>query len=318
MSSRETFVSIVAPVFNEAQCVDEFHARVSKVLDDRALTFEIILVDDGSRDDSWARIAALNHADPRVKGVRFTRNFGQHQALSAGLEKACGEWVVLMDCDLQDRPEEIPALLQKAAENSDVVLARRVSRTDNFLKKATSRLFYALLHRLADIRIDPTTANFGAYHRRVVAALRSFPEHHRFIPGLLSWCGFPTQFVEVQHGERHAGKTAYDFRRMWRLATGVVLAHSDKPLRISIHLGFFMAFVSLLAVVWLVLRKFLWALPVAGWTSVMVAVFFIGGLLMANMGMIGVYLARTFEEAKGRPNFLARETIGFGTTASEA
>jgi glycosyltransferase involved in cell wall biosynthesis len=307
-----TGISVVAPVFNERECLPEFHRRVAAVLDGLNRPFEIILVDDGSRDDSWARIVALSRADSRVKGVRFTRNFGQHHALSAGLDRARGEWVVLMDCDLQDRPEELPALLEKAVAGCDVVLARRISRTDGPFKRATSRLFYALLNRLAEIQIDPSTANFGVYHRRVVAALRSFPEHHRFIPGLLSWSGYPTAYVDVEHGTRHAGRTAYDFRRMWRLATGVVLAHSDKPLRMSIHFGFAMAALSLVAVAWLVLRKFLWALPVPGWTSVMVSLFFVGGLLIANMGMVGVYIARIFEEVKARPIYLARETVGFG------
>jgi dolichol-phosphate mannosyltransferase len=305
-------VSVVAPVFNERECLPEFHRRVAAVLDGLGRPFEIILVDDGSRDDSWAQIVALSRIDPRVRGVRFTRNFGQHHALSAGLDRARGEWVVLMDCDLQDRPEELPALLEKAVAGSDVVLARRVNRTDGPFKRATSRLFYALLNRLAEIRIDPTTANFGVYHRRVVAALRSFPEHHRFIPGLLSWSGYPTAHVDVEHGTRHAGRTSYDLKRMWRLATGVVLAHSDKPLRMSIHFGFVMAALSLVAVVWLVLRKFLWALPVPGWTSVMVSLFFVGGLLIANMGMVGVYIGRIFEEVKARPMYLARETVGFG------
>ena len=305
-------VSVVAPVLNERECLPEFHRRIVKVLEGVRRSFEIILVDDGSRDDSWARIVALSAADTRVKGVRFTRNFGQHHALSAGLERARGEWVVLMDCDLQDRPEALPSLLEKAVAGCDVVLARRANRTDGRFKRATSRVFYALLNRLAEIHIDPSTANFGVYHRRVVAALTSFPEHHRFIPGLLSWSGYPTSYVDVEHWTRHAGHTAYDFKRMFRLATGVVLAHSDKPLRLSIHLGFLMAALSLGGVAWLVLRKLLWALPVPGWTSVMVSLFFIGGLLIANMGMVGVYIGRIFDEVKARPMYVARETVGFG------
>ena len=304
-------ISVVAPVLNERDCLPEFHQRIVGVLDKLHRPFEIILVDDGSRDDSWARIVALSAGDARVKGVRFTRNFGQHHSLSAGLERARGEWVVLMDCDLQDRPEALPALLEKAVAGCDVVLARRANRTDGSFKRATSRIFYALLNRLAEIRIDPSTANFGVYHRRVVSALRSFPEHHRFIPGLLSWSGYPASYVDVEHGTRHAGRTAYDFKRMWRLATGVVLAHSDKPLRLSIHLGFSMAALSLGGVAWLVLRKLLWALPVPGWTSVMVSLFFIGGLLIANMGMVGVYIGRIFEEVKARPMYVARDTVGF-------
>ena len=304
------FISVVAPVFNEMECLPVFYARICAVLDAYGKPFEIILVDDGSHDDSWACIKQLNRQDGRVSGVRFSRNFGQHQALTAGIDQAGGDWVVLMDCDLQDQPEEIPNLLNKAAEGFDIVLARRISRSDGVFKRCTSRLFYWVLNRLADIQIDETTANFGVYRHCVVDSLRAFNEHHRFIPGLVSWTGHEKGYVDVEHAGRHAGKTAYSVRRMWGLATNIILAHSDKPLRMSVHLGFSISIISAVVIFWLIIRRYLWAVPVAGWTSLMVSLYFVAGLLLANMGVAGLYIGRIFEEVKNRPLYLVRERIG--------
>jgi glycosyltransferase involved in cell wall biosynthesis len=229
-------------------------------------------------------------------------------ALTAGLDQACGEWIVILDCDLQDVPEEIPRLYQKAREGFDIVLAQRVERRDSFFKKACSKAFYAVFSYLTGTRQDPSTAQFGIYHRKVVQTLTGMRERLRFLPAFIDWIGFQATAIPVRHAEREHGKSSYSFRRLLQLAFDTIIAFSDKPLRLTIKLGALIAVGSLLAAAVLITRALLGMPEPVGWTSLMVAVSFFSGLIILILGLNGLYIARIFDEVKGRPLYIVQQT----------
>ena len=238
MKQNSPLISIVVPVYKAENCLDELYRRLARALESISPNFEIVLVEDCGGDGSWEVIERLARQDVRVKGIQFSRNFGQHYGITAGLDHCVGDWVVVMDCDLQDRPEEIPRLYAKAQEGYDIVLARRGQRHDPLLKRFTSWLFYKLFSYLADMEYDGETGNFCIMSRKVVESFRKMREQLRFFGGLVQWMGFPTASVEVQHAERHDGKSSYTFAKLWKLATDTIIAYSDKPLRLSVRFGY--------------------------------------------------------------------------------
>jgi len=273
-------------------------------------SFEIVLVEDGSPDESWAAIERASREFPDVVGIRLSRNFGQHHAIAAGLAHARGKWVVVMDCDLQDPPEEIPKLYEKAKEGYEVVLARRIRRQDSWLKRLTSRLFYRFLGWLTDAPQDPAVANFGIYHRKVVDAINSLPEPMRFFPTLVRWVGFRTTGVDISHAARPNGDSAYDIRKRLALAADICLAYSDKPLRLVISTGFAVSAVGFCFAAWTVVQALRGEIEVIGYASVIVSIWVLSGLLILIMGVIGLYVGKTFEGVKGRPTFLVDRVVG--------
>jgi len=238
------FLSVVSPVYRAECLVGKLVAEIRAALEPLGISFEIILVEDASPDKSWEAICECCEKFAEVRGVRLSRNFGQHYAISAGLSLAKGNWVVVMDCDLQDRPEEIPRLLQKAAEGYDVVVARRALRQDGFLKKLSSRMFYGTLGWLTGAPHDPAIANFGIYSAKVIAAINSMPESIRYFPTMVRWVGFRSASLDVEHASRPEGKTSYNLRRLFNLALDICLAYSDKPLRMAVGAGFVVSFLS--------------------------------------------------------------------------
>ena len=308
MPSLSTHLSVVIPVYKAEGCLDELHRRLVAAIEPVTKDFEIVLVEDCGGDRSWDIIRALAAADPRVKGLQFSRNFGQHYGITAGLDVAEGDWVVVMDCDLQDRPEEIPRLYAKAQEGYDVVLARRGGRTDGLLKRFSSWCFYQLLSWLADTDYDSAAGNFRIISRKVVLACRSMREQLRFFSGLVNWMGFPTASIEVSHAERHEGRSTYTFGKLWKLAVDTIIAYSDKPLRLAVRFGFVMSMLSFAAGLYILLRALLYGSPVVGWPSLMVSVYFIGGITISILGMLGIYLGKTFDEAKKRPLYIVMNT----------
>jgi dolichol-phosphate mannosyltransferase len=262
------------------------------------------MVEDRGGDRSWEIIRELAQADPRVKGLQFSRNFGQHYGITAGLDHCDGDYVVVMDCDLQDRPEEIPRLYAKSLEGFDVVLARRGKRRHPFLKKLTSRIFYSILNYLADMRYDSEVGNFRIISRKVVMSFRCFRENLRFFGGLVDWMGFPTAHVDVVHAERFAGETTYNFFKLWKLAIETIIAYSDKPLRLTIRFGFILSFGALLYAAKIVYEAMQGSYAVLGWSSLMVSIYFLGGIVISLLGIIGLYLGKTFDETKRRPLYI--------------
>lgn len=301
-------LSVVTPVYRAEGCLEELYRRLVAALTPITEDFEIVMVEDCGGDGSWEIIRRLARSDPRVRGIQFSRNFGQHYGITAGLDYCDGDWVVVMDCDLQDRPEEIPRLYAKAQEGYDVVLARRGRRTDGAVRRATSWLFYRVFSWLAEMDYDGDAGNFRIVSRKVVENCRRMREQLRFFGGLVQWMGFPTASVEVAHAPRHEGRSTYTFAKLWRLAADTIIAYSDKPLRLSIRFGFLMSLLAFGYGVTILVRALLYGSPVTGWASLIVSIYFIGGIIIALLGMLGIYLGKTYDETKKRPLYIVMNT----------
>lgn len=297
-------LSVVIPVYRAECCLEELYRRLRASLEKISTDFEIVLVEDCGGDRSWPMIVDLAKRDARVKGIQLSRNFGQHYGITAGLDHCDGDWVVVMDCDLQDRPEEIPRLYAKAQEGYDVVLARRGRRNDPAVKRFTSWLFYKVFSYLADMDYDGETGNFRIVSRKVVASFRTMRERLRFFGGLVSWMGFPTASIDVQHDERFAGQTSYTFRKLWTLASETIIAYSDKPLRLAIRFGFAISALAFAYGGYIVYRAMVHSASIMGWSSLIVSLYFLGGIIISILGILGVYLGKAFDETKRRPLYI--------------
>jgi dolichol-phosphate mannosyltransferase len=309
------FLSIVSPVYKAEQLVDELVRRIQLALEPVTANYEIVLVDDRGPDNSWERITAQAQRDPRIKGVRLSRNFGQHRAITAGLEHCRGEWVAVMDCDLQDQPEEIPRLLAEAQKGNDIVFARRIDRQDTALKRFSSWSFYRTLSYLTETRQDPAIANFGVYHRKVIDAILSLRESIRYFPTMVRWVGFRTSSVAVEHAERSVGTSSYSFKRLLYLALDIILAYSDKPLRLTVKLGLAVSAIAFLMVVVTLVRFATGQIVVLGYTSLIISIWFFSGLLLSVLGVVGLYIGKVFEQVKNRPLYLVDLVLNLEKTA---
>lgn len=303
-------LSIVSPVYRSESLVAALVNRISASVEPLTEAYEIVLVEDCGPDASWEKIVEECRKHPKVVGIKLSRNFGQQYAIQAGLDAARGEWIVVMDCDLQDRPEEIPKLYHKGLEGFDIVLASRKNRKDNFFKKFASQAFYAVLTYLTDVKQDPSVAHFMLLHRKVVNALKQIGDYHRSYPMLVKWVGFRITKVEIEHAEREDGKSSsYSFKKRLNLAVNTILSFSDKPLRLIVNLGLF---ISLIAVLIAVSQIFLYlkgGITVQGWTSLFIALSFFSGLIITTLGVIGLYLGKVFESMKGRPTYIISQSI---------
>ncbi len=305
-------LSVVTPVYQAEGCLEELYRRLVAALSGITQDFEIVMVEDRGGDRSWEIIQSLASRDPRVKGLQFSRNFGQHYGITAGLDHCDGDWVVVMDCDLQDRPEEIPRLYAKAREGYDVVLARRGKRNDPLLKRGSSWLFYRLFSWLADTEYDSQAGNFRIVSRKVVESFRRMREQLRFFGGLINWMGFPSAAIDVQHDERYAGPSTYTLAKLWKLAFETIVAYSDKPLRLSVRFGFVLAFLAFCYGLYIIVHALLYGSAISGWASLIVSVYFLGGIIIAILGVIGIYLGKSFDEAKKRPLYIVMNTTFHG------
>ena len=303
-------LSIVSPVYKADKIIDELVKRIVDSVSKITEEFEIILVDDGSPDDPWSVIERNCKRDNRVKGIKLSRNFGQHHATTAGLDCSNGDWVVILDCDLQDLPEEIPKLYIKAQEGYDVVLARRVERKHGWIKQLTSRVFYKVFNFLTDMNYDGQVGGFKIFSRKVVDNLKLMREQHRFVNGLVEWMGLSTAGVDVQHGERYEGKSTFTYRKLFALAVDVITSYSDKPLRIATFLGLIMSLIAFMYGIFVLIRGLLIGSTVEGWRSLMVSLYFLCGVIITVLGIIGIYLGRTYSEVKKRPLYIVSKTSG--------
>jgi glycosyltransferase involved in cell wall biosynthesis len=302
-------ISVVSPVYQAENLIQPLVERLAKVLGTLTSSYEIILVEDGSPDRSWPAVARECAAHPEVVGVRLSRNFGQHYAISAGLHRARGEWVVVMDCDLQDQPEEIPRLLQRAREGWDVVLARRSVRHDSWLKRTCSRLFYVVLSYLTGTKLDAAVANFGVYHRRVIAAINAMPESIRYFPTMVRWVGFRSTAIDVTHAARPEGRTSYNWSRQLNLACDIALAYSDKPLKLVVKTGVVISATGFVFAGYMFVQALRGKIAVLGYASLIVSVWVLAGLIILISGVVGLYVGKIFEGVKQRPAFIVSETI---------
>ncbi|WP_206954310.1 glycosyltransferase family 2 protein [Trinickia acidisoli] len=309
--SSSPHISVVIPVYKAENCLNELYFRLKKSLEEISNNFEIILIEDCGGDNSWAIIERLAATDARVRGIQFSRNFGQHYGITAGLDLCNGDWAVVMDCDLQDQPEDIPRLYRKAREGFDIVLARRRTLRQVPLKRLTSWLFYKIFNYLADIEYHENGGNFRIISRKVVVNFRRMREQLRFFSGLVQWMGFPTASIEVEQAERFAGESTYTFAKLWKLSSNAIVAYSDKPLRLAIRLGFLMAATSFCYGAYFLGHALIYGSPVPGWNSLIVSLYFIGGIIISILGIIGIYLGKTFDESKKRPLYIVGNQIGF-------
>lgn len=310
--TKATF-SIIAPVYNEEPVLPELYSRVSQVMDRLGEPWELILVDDGSRDRSAAIIAELHEQDPRVKGISFSRNFGFQEAVTAGLDYASGDAVVLTDADLQDPPEVIPEMIAKWREGFDVVYGVRTEREgETWFKKVTAKAFYRLIHRITSVNIPLDTGDFRLMDRRVVNAICGMRERNRFLRGMVPWVGFRQTGVFFKRQPRYAGESKYSsFRPMLRFALNAITSFSYLPLQLATYLGFLVAVVAGLAILLVVIvRLFSPATPLLGQATTLVAVLFLGAVQLISLGIIGEYLGRIYDEVKGRPLYLVEQTWG--------
>jgi len=302
-------LSVVSPVYGCAGCLEELVHRVRTAVAETGMALELILVDDGSPDRSWDRIAELANLYPEVRGLCLSRNFGQHYAIAAGIEHARGEIVAVMDCDLQDPPEELPRLVAALRAGNDVVFAQRSERQDSFFKRVGSYAFFRLLSYLTDVRQDHSTANFGVFTRKVIDTVNLMPESDRCFPLMVKWTGFRTTHVEVRHAERAAGQSGYSLGKLLRLALNIVLSYSDKPLRLVVKLGLAFSGLALLIVLLSIYRYSVGDVAVAGFTSVVASIWLLGGIMIFCVGVTGLYLGRLFNDAKGRPYYIVSEQL---------
>lgn len=303
------YISIVSPVYRGEKMIDELVRRnvdsVSSITDD----YEIILVNDASPDKSWDEILKQCAVNPRVKGINLSRNFGQHYAITAGLHYAKGDWVVVMDCDLQDRPEEIPNLYKKALEGFDIIYARRVVKHVGWWKRFSSVAFHAVLDWLSGIKSDPAIANFGIFSQRVITEYNRIPQQARSFGSIIGSLGFKRGYVDVEQDESARGGSSYTLRKLLAHSFNIIVSSTNKPLRMAVGVGFVMATVSFILALYNVIAKLTGIIRVSGYTTTIFSIWFVGGLLLFVMGVLGLYVGKIFDQVKGHPLYVVRDEV---------
>jgi len=311
MTSITPHISVVIPEYRGEKMVSELVERLIKSITTITDSFEIILVNDASPDNTWSAIEQECKKDKRVKGLNLSRNFGQHYAITAGLNYATGDWVVVMDCDLQDRPEEIPNLYNKAQEGYDSVLAQRVHREHSWFKRMGSKSFYAVLAYLTETKQDSSVANFGIYSKHVVASVLAMGDKMRYLPAQIQWVGYNRALLPIQHDARGEGKSTYNLSRLFKLAIDTIISFSDKPMRLIVHFGFCITLISLIIGLVYLIKYFLGETEVLGFTSLIISVWIIGGIIISLVGVVGLYIGKMFDTVKQRPTYIVGQTINF-------
>ncbi len=302
-------LSVVSPVYHGENMLEELVARISKAVAPLTSDYEIILVNDGSPDASWEEIKTLCARDAKVKGINLAHNFGQPYAITAGLSYAQGDYIAVIDCDLQNKPEDLPALFLKAMEGYDIVSARRVHRDDTFLKRMSSAVFHRVYDFLSGFSTDKAVAEFGVYSKRIVKVYCSIPEYSRSFVELIHTLGFRKTGIDVMHDHRLEGKSSYNLSRLLRLSFNAIISNSNRPLQLAVTLGFIMSLFSFLMAVYNIFAKFAGWNEVAGYTTTVFSIWFVGGLLLFMMGILGLYIGKIFDQVKGRPVFIVQDTL---------
>ena len=307
--NQKVHISIVSPVYRAEFIVDELVKRLTSEITKITDSYEIILVEDCGPDNSWGKIAEQCIKDSHVVGIKLSRNFGQHHAITAGLDNAKGDWIVVMDCDLQDRPEEIVNLYNKAQEGFDIVYARRAERQDKFFKKQASKLYGYIFQWLSGIEIDKTIANFGIYNKKVIKSVDKLREPMRDFGPMVKWVGFKSTAIDVIHASRFEGKSSYNFSKLANLALATIMAYSDKPLRLTVKLGVFISFLSFLFAFYNLYEYYTGRITEPGFTTLITSVWIIGGLIIFSLGVVGLYVSKIFEAVKNRPLYIVEKLI---------
>ena len=302
-------ISVVVPVYGCPAAVEPLCTRLTDTLLQLTPDFEIIMVNDACPKNSWAEIERVCAVNKHVVGIELARNFGQIRAITAGLDVCDGDWVVVMDCDLQDRPEAIIDLYNKAQEGYDVVFARRKKRKDTALVKLLSRAFYKVYDYFTDGKYDSSLCNFSISRREVIQAYCRMREQNRAYTLFLKWIGYRQTAIDIAADVRFEGKSSYNFKRKVNMATQLITAQSNKPLLFSVNLGFLIAFLSFLFIIWKVIVYFATGNVPSGWTSTIVSLYFVGGIILIFLGIIGLYIGNIFNEVKHRPLYFVRTML---------
>jgi len=302
-------LSVVSPVYRGEKMLSELVERIHKAISPLTDNYEIVLVNDCSPDNSWECISEICKVDKKVKGINLSRNFGQPYAITAGLTYAKGNYIAVIDCDLQNKPEDLPAMYQKALEGYDVVSARRVVREDTFMKRMSSAIFHRVYDFLSGFDTDKAVAEFGIYSRKIVDVYCSIPEYSRSFVELIHTLGFKKTTVDVLHDHRLEGKSSYNLYRLLKLSYDSIISNSNRPLHLAVALGLMMSILSFLMAIYNIFAKFLGLNEVAGYTSTIFSIWFVGGLLLLMMGVLGLYIGKIFDQVKGRPVFIVSDTL---------
>lgn len=300
-------ISVVIPVYGCSTSIIELSKRLENSLSSITKNYEIIYVNDGSKDDAWSVIEELCKHSIRNKGINLSRNFGQHHAIHAGLEHSNGNWVVVMDCDLQDQPENIIHFYNKAQEGFDVVQGRRNKRNDNFLRRIASKLYYKFLSFMTETKQDSTIANFGIYKRNVITAICQMKDNIRYFPAMVQWVGFSSTTINIDHGKRETGKSSYSLRKLFRLGMDVTISFSEKPLKLAVKTGLLFSFASILFAIYNIIKYINGEILVSGWTTIIVSIWFLSGIIIFLIGILGLYVSRIFDKVKDRPLYIIKE-----------
>lgn len=308
----EVRFSVVIPVFNEEEVLPVTYGRLTEVMERLSVPYELIFVDDGSEDRSPKILDDFAERDSRVRVIHFSRNFGHQAAITAGMDYARGEAIVVIDADLQDPPEVIPEMIAKWQEGYEVVYGKRVVREgETFFKRLTASLFYRFLRKMTDIDIPLDTGDFRLVDRKVAEVMRLLREKNRFVRGLVSWVGFRQTPLDYVRHKRFAGTTKYPLRKMLKLAWDGITSFSNKPLKVSAYLGFVLSLASFVYLLYIVIAKFLGKSTVPGWASIMVINLFFNGVILILLGVMGEYVGRVYDEAKNRPLYIVSRARGF-------
>ena len=302
-------ISIVSPVYRAEKILPILVSEINLVMERIGKDYEIILVDDRSPDNSWEVMKVLSSQNPKIKSIRLSRNFGQHSAIFAGLTRAKGDWVVVMDCDMQDQPKEIAKLYKKALEGYDIVLGQRENRKDKFLKKLTSKLFYKVFNYLSGANFDNNVANFGIYHQKTIKSILDMKDYVKFFSLFINWIGFKSISIPIEHGEREEGKSTYSVGRLFKQAFNVIISFSDKPLRLFINFGLSISVLSFIVGIYYLYLALTGKIAQPGFSSLILSIWFLSGIIISCIGIVGVYLGKTFDQAKGRPTFIIDEEV---------
>jgi B-glycosyltransferase, glycosyltransferase family 2 protein len=302
-------ISIVSPVYRAEKILPILVSEINLVMERIGEDYEIILVDDRSPDNSWEVMKVLSSQNSKIKSIRLSRNFGQHSAIFAGLTKAKGDWVVVMDCDMQDQPKEIAKLYKKALEGYDIVLGQRENRKDKFLKKLSSKLFYKVFNYLSGGQFNNEIGNFGIYKKKVIDSILNINDYIKFFPLFINWVGFKSTSIPIEHSSREEGKSSYSISRLLKLAFNVIISFSDKPLRLFINFGLGISILSFILGIYYLYLAVTHRITQPGFSSLILSIWFLSGIIISCIGIVGVYLGKTFDQAKNRPTFIIDEEL---------
>lgn len=302
-------ISIVSPVYRAEKILPILVSEINLVMERIGEDYEIILVDDRSPDNSWEVMKVLSSQNRKIKSIRLSRNFGQHSAIFAGLTKTKGDWVVVMDCDMQDQPKEIAKLYKKALEGYDIVLGQRENRKDKFLKKLSSKLFYKVFNYLSGGQFNNEIGNFGIYKKKVIGSILNINDYIKFFPLFINWVGFKSISIPIEHSERKEGKSSYSVSRLLKLAFNAIISFSDKPLRLFINFGLGISILSFILGIYYLYLSITHKITQPGFSSLILSIWFLSGIIISCIGIVGVYLGKTFDQAKGRPIFIIDEEV---------